>query len=276
MVKGRHLPVLAFLLFGLGLASVGAQTPADGRPLPSTPSNLSRGSLRSPLRPVLDVNLSSRAAGIVEKIHVPEGKPVKAGQAIISLDSSQERAELAQAEASMRGAHADMERAAGEFDRVQRLHKDDIYSEKQFLDAKAQAAIAKSRYEQAAAAVELAKTRLAYRDIVSPNDGIFLKTNKLVGEAVDRYESVARIVDVTSLEAVMFCDATYFSLFKTGQKVDLRILKSGEQQPIVTGQITHVDPIIDPSSGTFRVKIGVQPSVDAIAGLSAILIPPNS
>jgi RND family efflux transporter MFP subunit len=235
-----------------------------------------RGSFRSVLRPVVDVSLSARAAGIVEAIHVQEGSPVKANQPIISLDSDQERADLAQAEASARGAKADMDRATTELQRITSLRQDNVYSEKQFLDAKAQAEVASSRYEQAQAALQLAKVRLANRDIISPIDGIFLKTNKLVGEAVERYETVARVVDITSLEMLVFCDAKYFSLFREGQKVDVKVLKSAEDQPIVSGTVYHVDPIIDPSSGTFRVKVRIMPSDKAMPGLSAILIAPST
>ena len=239
-----------------------------------TPGGTMRGSFRSVLRPAIDVSLSARAAGIVDAILVPEGHKVTAGQSIISLDSDQERAEVAQAEAAVRGAAAEMERAAAEFERMQRLREDKIYSEKQFLDAKSQAAQAKARYEQNEAGLQMAKVRLANRSINSPIAGIFLKTSKLVGEAVERYETVARVVDVTSLEMVVFCDARYFSLFKTGQQVDVRVFKSTEDQPIVSGTVVHTDPIIDPSSGTFRVKIKLARSEQSVPGLSALLIAP--
>jgi RND family efflux transporter MFP subunit len=260
------------------LAAVDSPLATDTRsPSPGLNLNtIARGSFRSVLRPAIDVPLSSRAAGIVDKLHVPEGSTVKVGQPIITLDADQERAEVAQAEASLRGARAEMERAKAEFDRIGRLHTDNISSDKQFLDAKAQSALAESRHDQAVAALELAKVRLANRSVVSPIDGIFLKTNKLVGEAVERYETVARIVDITKLEMVVFCDAKFFSRFRTGQKVEIRVFKTAEEQPIITGVIFHTDPIIDPSSGTFRVKIQIDPSENAAAGLSAILIAPAS
>lgn len=282
---GSCLP-LARLAVSLGLGLVltpfSPQLRAQAVSAPAEPlkelyaigGSSSRGSFRSVLRPTVDVNLSARAAGIVEVIHVPEGGLVRAGQPIISLDSNQERAELAQAEASVRGAKAEKDRAANELERIQQLRQDNIYSDKQLQDAKAQAELALSRYEQASAAAELSRVRLANRDIVSPIAGIFLKTNKLVGEAVERYETVARVVDITSLEVVVFCDSRHFALFHTGQRVDLRVLKSTEDQPLISGTVFHVDPIIDPSSGTFRVKVKIEPSAQAVPGFSAILIAP--
>jgi len=259
----------------LALPESRAQTAA---PDPSAPMHATggatRGSFRSVLRPAIDVSLSARAAGIIDRIHIPEGHEVASGQAIIGLDADLEKAEVTHAEAAMRGAQAEMERASAEFERIERLRADNIYSEKQFLDAKAQAKLAQSRYEQSLAGLEMSRVRLANRSINSPIAGIFLKTNKQVGEAVDRYETVARVVDVTSLEMVVFCDARYFSLFKPGQQVDVRVFKSTEDQPIVTGIVAHTDPIVDPSSGTFRVKIKLERSDQSVPGLSALLIAP--
>jgi len=234
-----------------------------------------RGSLRATLRPLVDVPLSSRAAGIIEKIRVPEGSKVKAGDAIVSLDSDQERADVLQAEAAARGAKAEMERAADEFKRVDQLRKQDVYSEKQYLEAKAQAAIAQSRSEQADAALLIAQDRLKNRDIVTPIDGVFFKINKVPGEPIDRYEPVARIVDATSLEMVVFCDAKYFELFKNRKKVDVKVDKPTGGESTVTGEITLVDSIIDPVSSTFRVKVKIQPSADIASGYTGALVVPN-
>ncbi len=237
-------------------------------------SGMGRGSLQAPLQPADERSLAARAAGIVEVIHAPEGSLVTAGQAIMTLDSNQERADVSQAQASVHGAKAEMDRAAAEYDRTQKLREDAINSEKQLQDAKANAEIAQSRYEQAVAALDAAKVRLAYRDIVSPINGIFLKTNKHVGEAVERNETVVRVVDVSSLEMVVYCDARYFSLFKVGQKVDVRVLIAADNQPIVPGTVFYVDPIVD-STSTFRVKVKIEPSAQAVAGFQAILIAPD-
>lgn len=233
-----------------------------------------RGSLRSVLRPAQDIHLSSRAAGIVEKFHVEEGESVAAGDAILSLDSDQERADLQQAEAVLRGARSELERAEAELARIAPLTSENIYSEKQLVDVRTQVELARSKVEQAEAAIALSKARLANRTLVSPIAGIFLKTNKSVGEAVERFETVARVVDVSSLEMVVYCDSRYFSVFGLSENVQVRILKSTEEQPIVDAKIVHIDPIIDPSSGTFRIKLKIPRSGAAAPGYAAVMLPP--
>lgn len=251
-----------------------AAAPENDQELALVGGSTARGSLRAELRPTKSAPLvASGAAGTIEVILVPEGSVVKKGQIIISLDSGQERAELAQAEASMQGTKAEMDRAVTEFDRIQKLSEDGIPSGKEIQTAKAQAEIARSHYAQAAAAVELARVHLAYKDIKSPIDGIFLKTNKQVGDPVERQEVVGRIVDISSLEMLAYCDARYFSLFKVGQKVDVKVIKSPEDQPIVSGMVILVDPVIE--LGAFRVKVSIQPSTQAVPGFQGILIAPT-
>src|SRR5690606_1476996 len=210
----------------------------------------------------------------IEKFHVAEGARLNRGAPILELNSEQEKAELLQAEAAVRGARAEMERSAAELERIKPLIAENIYSEKQLADDRAQVEISRARFEQAQAAAIAAKARLSDRTVVSPIDGIFLKTNKSVGEAVERFETVARIIDVSSLEMVVYCDSQYFSVFKLTDTVRVRVLKGPEDQPIVEARIVHIDPIIDPSSGTFRIKLQLPRSAQAAPGYAAVMIPP--
>lgn len=274
----RLAATLGGLVLLAGAAPLAAQTPPAPAPgasdSPSLLETLNRGSLRSVLRPSADLKLSARAAGFIERFHVTEGSPVKAGEPIVSLDADMEKAQVVQAEAMLRGAQADFERAQAEFDRVKPLASEGIYSEKQFIEAKTNVGITLSKLEQAEANLGIAKASLTNRTISSPIDGIFLKSNKSVGEAVERYEVVARVVDVSVLEMVVYCDARLFPSFHGRTDAQIRILRSPDDQPVVPAKVSHVDPVIDPSSGTFRVKLSIIPSADAASGLSAVLIPP--
>lgn len=254
-------------LLALALSTgLGAQT---GTQAWSTPS---RGSLRSVLAPKYDIKLSFPAAGIVEKILLSEGSRLRAGQPIMVLDSRQEEAEVAQATASLHGTQADLERAGTEFARIEALFKDRIASDKQFEESRSLLKAAQARVEQAKAVLTLAQVRLDNRTLCAPIDGIFLKTVKSVGEAVERFETVARVVDPSSLRFVVYGDYALLGRFLPGQKVSLQVQSSPEAENRVDGIVLHIDPIVDSTSGTFRIIIEVKPSEKAIAGLSALLI----
>jgi multidrug resistance efflux pump len=134
----------------------------------------------------------------------------------------------------------------------------------------------KSRRDQAKAALDLAQARLDNRTLRSPINGIFLKTSKSIGEAVERFETVALVVDASVLSLVAYCDASHLGLFQgPGQSVPVQVLALGEQQLTVTGTVRHVDPIIDATFGTFRVVVEVTPTDTVVAGLPGVLIAPR-
>ncbi len=258
------------------VAAQDSATPTDREANAPTIESASRGSLRSVLRPIADVRLSARAAGVIERFHVDEGATVRVGDPIISLDMDTEKAEVLQAEAVLRGAKAELDRAIAEFERTKSLSNENIFSEKQLLETKTIKEIAFSRNVQAEASLAMARARLMNRTISSPINGIFLKSNKSAGEAVERFEIVARVIDISALEMVVFGDSRFFATFRTLENVDVQIFISPSQQPIVKAKVAHIDPIIDPSSGTFRIKLHLSPSSEVAPGYTAILVPPSS
>lgn len=235
----------------------------------------SRGSLRSVLRPIADVRVSSKAAGVIEQFHVEEGAALQVGDPILSLDMDAERAELAQAIALVDGAKAELDRTTSEYERARPLSAENIFSEKQLLEALTARDLAASRLAQAEAARDLAQSRLANRTLTSPIKGVFLKTSKSVGEAVERFETVARIVDASRLEMLVYADARYFKKFAQGSQARARVSLPTGGQVIATGTVSHVDPIVDPGTGTFRIRLQFEPSEGVSAGSTAILLLPE-
>lgn len=235
-------------------------------------NTINRGSLRSIVRPARDIRLSSRAAGIIQRYEAEEGQTLKSGDRILVLDDDQEKAEVAQAEAILAGAQADLERALAEFERTKPLSAERIYSPKQFADSKFAMEAAKSRVAQAQAALDLAKVRLSNRAITSPIDGIFLKKTKEVGESVERFEPVARIIDRSYLELVVYCDSSLYETFYGRTEVAVQVSKSDDRNLVIQGRITFVDPVID-STGTFRVRVRLPESSEIAPGLTAVLLP---
>lgn len=235
----------------------------------------SRGSLRSVLRPVADVRVSSKAAGVIEHFHVEEGAAVKIGDPILSLDMDTERAELAQAIALVDGAKAELDRTTSEYERARPLSAENIFSEKQLLEALTARDLAASRLAQAEAARDLAQSRLTSRTLTSPIDGIFLKTSKSVGEAVERFETVARVVDASRLEMLVYADARFFKTYTRGNQAKVRVTLPTGGQAVVEGTVSHLDPIVDPATGTFRIRLQFEPTADVEAGYTAILLVPK-
>lgn len=277
--RSRFLADLCFAIIGscgaFDLRAAAPAAPTDAKEWRVDWNSINRGSLRSIVRPAQDIRLSSRAAGIIQRYEAEEGQTIKSGDKILVLDDDQEKAEVDQAEAVLRGAQADLERAESEFERTKPLSAERIYSTKQFADAKFSLEAARSRVAQANAALVLAKVRLANRTITSPISGIFLKKTKEVGESIERFEPVARIIDRSYLEIIVYCDASLYDTLSGTTEVAVQVSKSEDRHVVVQGKVTYIDPIID-STGTFRIRVRLPSSADIAPGLTAVLLPPQA
>ena len=232
-----------------------------------------RGSLRSVLLPREDIKLSASSAGIINRYHVAEGQQVIVGEVILlELDAREEEAAVNQSEAVLDGAAAELEKARKDMKRVEKLYNDDIQSEKQYEETVYLLAKAESQYKQAQATLETAKIRYEKKKIKSPINGIFLKKYKSVGESVERLETVARVLDHTRLELVIYCGSQLFGSLHANTTLEIEILDGPSRGEQASAEVVYVDPLIDPSSGTFRVKLEINPTASISAGLAARLL----
>ena len=260
---------LITLLFIPSILAIG-QSPPSSTYLHETGAY--RGSLRSVLLPREDIKLSAASAGIIKRYHVKEGQRVIAGEVILELDSREEEAAVNQAEAILDGAAAELEKVRKDTKRVEKLYHDNIQSERQYEESVYLLAKAESQYKQSQATLETAKIRLEKKKIKSPIDGIFLKKYMSVGESVERLETVARVLDDSRLELVVYCGSHFFGTLHADTTLNIEILDGPSRGELTTAEVVYVDPLIDPSSGTFRVKLEISPSANISAGLAARLL----
>jgi HlyD family secretion protein len=176
------------------------------------------------VEPITKVEVKSKASGIVKKLLVEYGDRVKKGQLLAQLDKAeieagveQSRAALQAAQANMKGAEADYQRAKVDaegpdvpllqraYDRALQMQKDGVVSQSALDDAERsykmamnkqnvaraqmtvlQAKIAQSQAEVAHDQANLKQLleQLSYTDITSPIDGIVLSRDVEMGDAV--------------------------------------------------------------------------------------------
>lgn len=265
----------ASLLLALGglLACPLLGATGENAPEPAKTSNF--GSLRGILRPAKDLSLPSRSSGIVEKFGAVEGQQVREGDLLLQLNADVERAEVANAEAILESARADCERTKRELERTTILHSDSIGSKKDFEDAQLANLLANARQKQAVANLATARVHLADRTIVAPFSGLLFKCSRQVGEAVERLEPVMRLVDASKLNITIYAGAELLGKFKESQKAHLTIESGPARGTEPEAKVIYVDPIMDPETGTFRVKLEVPLSDTIQPGMSAILQVPT-
>lgn len=176
------------------------------------------------IEPITDVEIKSKASGIVKKLYVDAGDQVKPGQLLAELDKEEiqarvreARAALEAAEANRRAADADMERAKVDslgpdvpllqraYDRAKSMAAEGVVSEAALDDAqknyemavnkqnmaRAQLTMSKAKVAQAHAQVQQSKANLERAEeefrnstLISPIEGVVLLRSVEVGDAV--------------------------------------------------------------------------------------------
>lgn len=217
--------VVIIIVVGLVAATRGS-TKID----PSKLAKVERGDLAKSvvatgkIEPITNVEVKSKASGIVQKLLVDYGDPVKKGQILAELDKEQilaevdqQKASLQAAEAAARAADADLQHAKVDaegpdipmlkraYERAQSMAKEGVVSQSTLDDAqknyemavnkqelgRANVVSANSKLKQAEAQVAQAKAQLDEKQkeyenstIVSPIDGVVLSRDVEVGTAV--------------------------------------------------------------------------------------------
>lgn len=217
--------VIVLIVVGLVAATRGSSKIDPSRLAKVERGDLARSVVATgKIEPITKVEVKSKASGIVQKLLVDYGEPVKKGQLLAELDKEeilaqvdQQRASLQAAEAAARAADADLQRAKVDaegpdvpmlkraYERAQSMSKEGVVSASALDDAqknyelavnkqhlgRANVVSATSKVKQAEAQVAEARAQLEekekeYRNstIVSPIDGMVLSRDVEVGTAV--------------------------------------------------------------------------------------------
>jgi RND family efflux transporter MFP subunit len=244
------LLALAPLLAGSAIAQTAATAP--------------RG-LDCMIQPHQIVQVGSAAPGVIDRILVDRGDLVRAGQTIVQLQASVERAALAVAreraaqEGEMKVAAGSSELAQRELRRAQELREQNFVSQT-FLDKqRAEAAVAGGRTDQAQERrklaqreVDLAAAQLAQRNITAPIAGVVVERFMSPGEFVDQ-KPILRLAAIDPLRVDVLVPAVAFGQIEPGMKGSVmpELLQRKEHAAVVK----TVDRVIDAATNTFRVRL---------------------
>ena len=302
----RNFTVLAAALASAGLATgCGQRRAADARVEPPLPVRTQpvaarvferRVSVQGTLEAKHFVQVAARVEGILDEIWVDKGDRVIGGETpLFQVDPIPRRhalaiaeQDLAVAEAGGRVARASVESARAEarkveldYERFERLRRDDRVSAGEFetMDvarararaavavAEAQAELAESRVRQAGAALEIARKHLADTRVIAPISGQVSARLAEPGERVAVGRIVLRIDDLSEIEAAAFLPAQYYADVQPGA-TEFRLTLDGHDAGRHT--VEYRSPTIHTALRTFEIRGRVR-APDAVPGRMADL-----
>ncbi len=210
------------------------------------------------------IELGSAVEGVIESIAVERSDLVEAGQVLAQLESSVEKAAVAvaRARAGMQGEV--LSKQAGlEFGERRKARAAELYKQKALsyherdesaTDAKrAKAELRKAKENKRLAQLELrrANEALERRTLRSPIAGVVVDRLMSPGELVTD-EPVLKLAQIDPLRVEAIASARLFGAIKPGMRAEVTPEAPGVG--VYQATVSVVDRVIDPASGTFRVR----------------------
>lgn len=157
-----------------GEAPSGAKVP----PIPVTAATVQQQSMsvwidaQGTVTPRNYVNVMPRVSGLLQSVDFQEGKPVKEGQLLASIDPRPFRIQLDQAQAQLMRDQAQLTGAQSDLERYETLLAQDSISSQQVVDQRTTVGQLKGTVAADKAALENAQLQLDWTRITSPRAGI--------------------------------------------------------------------------------------------------------
>ena len=189
-----------------------------------------------------EARLSFKTGGIIQKINVKVGDPVRRGQVLARLDMTEISAAVAQAQLAF-------EKAQRDFDRVTALHKDSVATLENLQNAK-------TGLELARQGLNSAKFNQAHSEIIAPGDGFV--TMKLMNEGETAGPGMPIvIISNTSAQSKWVLKAGLsdkdWSVVQEGDSA--KVTLDAYAGSVFEGIVSRKPLGADPYSGSFQVEI---------------------
>lgn len=218
------------------------------------------------IRPAQVIQLGAPVSGIITTTHVDRGVQVRAGQALVTLDTAAQDIALRAAEARASN-RAKVDAAQGRADlleaqleRQRALAARNIVSasvvqetETAWLIARNDVEIAQREMDLAVIDVELAVAERARRTVTSPIDGIVIARALSVGEYWAEGAAFATIADTRTLHVDAVVDKSDFG--KVLEGAFAAVIPEAPIGGSFTARVEVIDPVFDAASGTFGVRL---------------------
>ncbi|MCS3183506.1 efflux RND transporter periplasmic adaptor subunit [Bacteroides thetaiotaomicron] len=210
------------------------------------------------------VNLVARVNGTLQSISYVPGGRVKKGQLLFVIEPTLYNDKVAQAEAELKTAQAQLEYARNNYSRMKEAVKSDAVSQIQVLQSESSVTEGVAAVSNAEAALSTARTNLGYCYVRAPFDGTISKSTVDVGSYVggslqpvtlatiykdDQMYAYFNVADNQWLEMSMNNQQPTKELPK---KIMVQLGKEGTESYPAT--LDYLSPNVDLNTGTLMVR----------------------
>ena len=203
--------------------------------------------------------LSVAVPGTLLKVHVKRGQRVAKGEALATLDDDAARATVAQADAGVKAAEAQLAMADDALVRVAAVHKDRGVTDQQLRQAEAQRAAAAAGVAAARAQAQQAEVHLRHHTLKAPWAGAILKVPDGTGMPVAPGVPLFLLEDTATLILETTATQAEAAALRDGATVAVTVPATGATTADATLRL--VVPMVDPMTNRVPIEIAV-PNAD--------------
>ncbi|MCF3935248.1 efflux RND transporter periplasmic adaptor subunit [Acuticoccus sp. M5D2P5] len=202
-----------------------------------------------------EVDLAFRVGGRMTERPVNVGDMLEAGTTVARLDPINEQNALLSANANLAAAEARLVEAQLDFDRQSHLYERNVVARARLDNASQVLRSAQSAVDDAQARSDLAQTRLDDTELRADAPGTVIARGAEIGEIVQPGQMIVRVARDDGRDAVFDAPANLMGTVPPYTEIGIALT----MDPAVTasGRIREVSPQADATTGTFRVRVGL-------------------
>jgi cobalt-zinc-cadmium efflux system membrane fusion protein len=231
-----------------------------------------------------EVNVFSKIPDRIEKYYIDEGDYIRQGEAIAHIIATTIEQAVRQAEAGVIAAKAQEANLRVEYERAQRLNRENVMSQQQFDLIKTQYEATKAQLEQAEAALASSRSQLKDATVTAPITGIIGKKYFENGDMANMAIPLVKIVQMERLKIMFNAIEEDLGKLALGQQATIKVRSYPERK--FMGKVVKISPILDPITRMAEIEVlldnrehllkpGMYAEVEVITGLleKVIVVP---
>lgn len=200
-----------------------------------------------------EVKVFSKIPDRIEAFFVDEGDRVAKGDPIAKIVATTIEQGALQAEAGLTAARAQEANLRVEFERANRLYKENAMSRQQFDAIQTQFEAASAQVQQAEAALTSARSTLKDAMITAPISGIIGKRYYETGDMAAPALPVVSIVQTENVKIEVDATEEDFGKLKVGQSAEVSVRSYPDEA--FKGIVSKISPILDPLTRMAVVEV---------------------
>jgi RND family efflux transporter MFP subunit len=196
--------------------------------------------------------LSFAGAGTIKTLNIDEGKMVRAGECIGSIDASSTGNAVAMAHAATMQAREALKQAEDAYKRMKLLHDNGSLPEMKWVEVQTKVSQAKQMVTQAVASERIARKGLTDTRLIAPFSGYISKKQAEIGQNVLPGQPVASLVKIDQVKVKISVPEEEIAQLKIGQRIAFRV--SSLSNKTFFGVLSEKSVAADPISRAYSVK----------------------